>query len=89
MNFRRQLRPEIAQARCGSTRNTNILRTRLIRNHTVICPLAATFLYPAVNVATPIYFANEVQQGVLLTAQEETARASAPMLIILLGPEVR
>ena len=43
--------------------------------------------YPAANVATPIYFANEGQQGVPLTAREETLRANAPMLIILLGPD--
>ena len=45
--------------------------------------------YPPANVRMPMHNANQRQEGVRLTAQEEEARKNAPMLIILLGPGPR
>ena len=42
--------------------------------------------YPPGNARAPIYNANDLPRGTVLTAQQAAERLNAPKLIILLGP---
>ena len=45
--------------------------------------------YPPGNARAPIYNANDLPRGTVLTAQQAAERLNAPKLIVLLGPAGR